>query len=237
MYVFLFRSLIGHLDLKNTKAAQDQIRLQLLAQELAVVATKSNYVSILCQAFEGAPLTDDFCSNLARLLKLNFAQHVAFGLALSQSVDPAVQQQGSSGCLFLLRWCQIFEPNIVAGFKVLKLKVSEFNLSNMQTLSDRILSSMLYVLRTSPAFTKERDSIVRGLQGLYVEGSFDVILLPLLQPEAREADIVKISDDSEPSVDLDEFATESQVLLLVCSASHPCAFSFLFGDALKCALV
>ncbi len=95
VYVFLFRSLISHLDLKNTKASQDQIRLQLLGQELAVVATKSNYVSIICQAFEGAPLTDDFCSNLAKLLKLTFAQHITFGLALAQSMDPIVQQQGT----------------------------------------------------------------------------------------------------------------------------------------------
>jgi hypothetical protein len=95
VYVFLFRSLISHLDLKNTKASQDQIRLQLLGQELAVVATKSNYVSTICQAFEGAPLTDDFCSNLAKLLKLTFAHHITFGLALAQSMDPTVQQQGA----------------------------------------------------------------------------------------------------------------------------------------------
>ena len=95
VYVFLFRSLISHLDLKNTKASQDQIRLQLLGQELAVVANRPNYVSVICQAFEGAPLTDDFCSNLAKLLKLNFAQHLTFGLALAQSIDAGVQQQGS----------------------------------------------------------------------------------------------------------------------------------------------
>ncbi len=94
VYVFLFRSLISHLDLKNTKASQDQIRLQLLGQELAVVANRPNYVSVICQAFEGAPLTDDFCSNLAKLLKLNFAQHLTFGLALAQSIDAGVQQQG-----------------------------------------------------------------------------------------------------------------------------------------------
>ena len=99
VHVFLFRSLISHLDLKNTKASQDQIRLQLLGQELAVVVNKSNFVSIICQAFEGAQLTDEFCSNLSKLLKLNFSQHFTFGLALAQSIDPGVQQQGSFACL------------------------------------------------------------------------------------------------------------------------------------------
>jgi hypothetical protein len=38
--IFLFRSLINHLDLKNAKAVTDQTRLQLLAQELGTVITR-----------------------------------------------------------------------------------------------------------------------------------------------------------------------------------------------------
>ena len=41
VYVFLFRSLIHHLDLKNSsKAVTDLTRLQLLAQELASAMTR-----------------------------------------------------------------------------------------------------------------------------------------------------------------------------------------------------
>jgi len=40
VYVFLFRSLINHLDLKNAKAVTDQTRLQLLAQELGTVMNR-----------------------------------------------------------------------------------------------------------------------------------------------------------------------------------------------------
>jgi len=40
VYIFLFRSLINHLDLKNPKAVTDQTRLQLLAQELGTVITR-----------------------------------------------------------------------------------------------------------------------------------------------------------------------------------------------------
>lgn len=94
MTVYQLRSLIGHMDMKNPKATQDQTRLQLLSQELAAATAKYNYVSIICQAFEGVQLTDDFCSSLFKLLKLTFAQHVAFGLALAQSNESSTQQQG-----------------------------------------------------------------------------------------------------------------------------------------------
>lgn len=40
VYVFLFRSLINHLDLKSSKAVTDQTRLQLLAQELGTVMNR-----------------------------------------------------------------------------------------------------------------------------------------------------------------------------------------------------
>jgi hypothetical protein len=94
VYVFLFRSLINQLDLKSLKPPSDQTRLQLLAQELAAVTSKPNFVSIICQAFEGVQMTDDFCINLVKSLKLSFAQHLTFGLALAQSHEQPVQQQG-----------------------------------------------------------------------------------------------------------------------------------------------
>jgi hypothetical protein len=82
------------MDLKNPKATQDQTRVQVLAQELSEASTKQNFASIICQAFEGLQLTDEFCNNLSKLLKLTFAQHVALGLALSHSNEQSVQQQG-----------------------------------------------------------------------------------------------------------------------------------------------
>jgi hypothetical protein len=38
--VFLFRSLINHLDLKHAKAVTDQTRLQLLAQEIGTAMAR-----------------------------------------------------------------------------------------------------------------------------------------------------------------------------------------------------
>ena len=40
VHVFLFRSLINHLDLKSSKPPTDQTRLQLLTQELGAVMTR-----------------------------------------------------------------------------------------------------------------------------------------------------------------------------------------------------
>ena len=40
VHVFLFRSLINHLDLKSSKPPTDQTRLQLLTQELGAVMAR-----------------------------------------------------------------------------------------------------------------------------------------------------------------------------------------------------
>ena len=51
-------------------------------------------MSVICEAFEGPQLTEEFCANLAKTLKLSFTQHLAFSLALAQSTQSSVQQQG-----------------------------------------------------------------------------------------------------------------------------------------------
>ncbi|MGB1601056.1 MAG: hypothetical protein ACPIOQ_50420, partial [Promethearchaeia archaeon] len=85
VYAFLFRSLINQLDLQNPKAVADPTRLQLLAQELGTVMTHSNYVSIICEAFEALPLTEDFCATLSKTLKFSATQQLTFAVALAQS--------------------------------------------------------------------------------------------------------------------------------------------------------
>ncbi len=92
----------------NPKATQDQSRLQLLSQELISASTKQNFVSIICQAFEGTQLTEEFCSNLSKMLKFSFAQQVVFGLALSQSTDPSMMQQGE----FLIHDVSMFSARL-----------------------------------------------------------------------------------------------------------------------------
>lgn len=104
MHVFLFRSLINQLDLKNAKSITDQTKLQLLAQELGTVMTKPNFASVICQAFEGIHLTEELCNNLAKTLKLTFAQHLTFGLALCQSQDQSVHQKGFAFSFFFFNF-------------------------------------------------------------------------------------------------------------------------------------
>ena len=39
---------------------------------------RENFVSLICQAFEGLQLTEEACTNLANTLKLSYAQHLTF---------------------------------------------------------------------------------------------------------------------------------------------------------------
>ena len=90
----MLRSVIGKLDIKNGKSLQEQPRVMLLSQSLGNISSKPNFVSLVCQAFEGVHLSDDYCVALCKMLKLPFPHHLAFGVALALSDDPTVQQQG-----------------------------------------------------------------------------------------------------------------------------------------------
>eukprot|EP00286_Rhodomonas_abbreviata_P020864 CAMPEP_0181296226 /NCGR_PEP_ID=MMETSP1101-20121128/4584_1 /TAXON_ID=46948 /ORGANISM="Rhodomonas abbreviata, Strain Caron Lab Isolate" /LENGTH=293 /DNA_ID=CAMNT_0023401063 /DNA_START=333 /DNA_END=1210 /DNA_ORIENTATION=+ len=182
VYVFLFRSLINHLDLKNTKVATDQTRLQLLAQELGIVIAKPNFVSVICQAFEGVQLTDDFCSNLAKTLKLTFAQHVAFALALVQSHETSIQNQ---------------------GFKILKSKLSECTAPNLQTLPAAVLQKFVVIVQGSAFQPRERDLVIQAIQSFTPDKECDLFLFPLLYAELADADCVR--DLDAPSASLPPF--------------------------------
>jgi hypothetical protein len=79
--------------------------------------------------------------------------------------------------------------------------MSEFSSSNIQTLSERILPSMLYVLRTSNLFTKERDSIFRILSSMGGVFPADISLFPLVQPGVRDVDSISDFESLEPKND------------------------------------
>jgi hypothetical protein len=90
--------------------------------------------------------------------------------------------------------------------------MSEFTSSNIQTLSERILPSMLYILRTSSAFAKERDSIFRILTNMGGGFPADLSVFPLLQPDVREVDTMSDFESLEPNVDvLSVYDEHSQV--------------------------
>jgi hypothetical protein len=80
--------------------------------------------------------------------------------------------------------------------------MSEFTSSNIQTLSERILPSMLYILRTSSVFAKERDSIFRILTSMGGGLSADLSLFPLLQPDVRDVDSISDFESLEPNPDM-----------------------------------
>jgi CCR4-NOT transcription complex subunit 1 len=102
--------------------------------------------------------------------------------------------------------------------------MSEFTSSNIQTLSERILPSMLYILRTSSAFAKERDSIFRILTNMGGGFPADLSVFPLLHPDVREVDTISDFESLEPNVDvLSEYDEHTQV----CNQIVFCPFSVL----------
>ena len=70
----------------------------------------------------------------------------------------------------------------------MKQRIAEFSLSNFQTISENILPSLIYVIRTSNAFARERETILKMLSNLSVGSSVEFSLLPLLQMDIREVD-------------------------------------------------
>jgi hypothetical protein len=91
-------------------------------------------VSIICEAFEGLQMTEDFCSHLAKTLKLSYAQHLTFLLAIAQSTQPPVQQQ---------------------GVRLVKAKLADCSPGNLQPLPTLVLSNLITVLQTSASFDQQ----------------------------------------------------------------------------------
>jgi hypothetical protein len=94
--------------------------------------------------------------------------------------------------------------------------MSEFSLQNVQTLSDKVLPSMLFVIRTNSAFAKERDAIFRSLSGLKSEIGSDVSLLPLLQHDVREVDSMSEFDNFSDYFQVCDSTDDMQVINIIC---------------------
>mmetsp|Transcript_26187 Transcript_26187/g.86121 ORF Transcript_26187/g.86121 Transcript_26187/m.86121 type:complete len:2355 (-) Transcript_26187:1156-8220(-) len=192
VHVFLFRSLINQLDLKNAKSITDQTKLQLLAQELGTVMTKPNFASVICQAFEGIHLTEELCNNLAKTLKLTFAQHLTFGLALCQSQDQSVHQKGT---------------------RIVQSKLPECTLTNLKLLNSAVLSTLLVVIETESSFVaKETQEVLSAIKSMSVQKDTDPSLLPILKGD-QESDRIERDSEELNSTMLDSMLSTSDTEL------------------------
>ena len=181
VYVFLFRSLINQLDLQNPKAVADPTRLQLLAQELGTVMTHSNYVSIICEAFEALPLTEDFCATLSKTLKFSATQQLTFAVALAQSTQSSVQQHGIK---MIKSWLSDAEG---PGKQV------ENQGGPLEGMPTHVLSNMLLLLNTHASFdSSHRQTVLKVARRLHSEESCAIDLMPLLYASPGNADALDV---------------------------------------------
>eukprot|EP01116_Phalansterium_solitarium_P014539 TRINITY_DN3224_c0_g1_i5.p1 TRINITY_DN3224_c0_g1~~TRINITY_DN3224_c0_g1_i5.p1 ORF type:complete len:1462 (-),score=389.12 TRINITY_DN3224_c0_g1_i5:3053-7438(-) len=156
-YLYLLRSLVSSIDFKDTKGQKDQIRIQLLSQEVSQLVRLPNFASLVCQALEGLEtLQDDFVSQFCKLLKLTLPQEILVALSLAQSVEPIVHEGGD---------------------RYLRLRLPELTNNMIKSLPENLLHSLLYYLRTSEGFSKQAQVISKPLQKL---NPIPSSLIPLL---------------------------------------------------------
>lgn len=94
-YLYLLRCLVDQIDLKDQKGQKDQLKIQLLKEELNHLAKQPNFISVICQTLEGIDsIHEEFISQFSKVLKLPLAQEILVALAVAHSVDPSVRQEG-----------------------------------------------------------------------------------------------------------------------------------------------
>ena len=94
-YVYLICCLVDQIDFRDVKGPKDQLKMQLLKEEMGHLSKQPNFASVICQAFEGVDsLQDDFISHFSKCLKLALPQEILLALGLASSADPSVQVEG-----------------------------------------------------------------------------------------------------------------------------------------------
>ncbi len=99
--LYVLRVLLNLCDLRDQKSQKDkdqsQTRLAVLAQEITNLSRQTNFAYVVCQALEtlDIPIQEGFLTNFIKLLpKLSLPQEFSLGLALVQSVDNNIKQEG-----------------------------------------------------------------------------------------------------------------------------------------------
>jgi hypothetical protein len=94
-YVYLICCLVEQIDFSDVKGPKDQLKIQLLKEEIGHLSKQPNFASVICQAFESVDsLHDDFLSHFSKCLKLALPQEILLALGLASGVSPSVQAEG-----------------------------------------------------------------------------------------------------------------------------------------------
>lgn len=141
--------------MKDQKGQKDQLRIQLLCQELAQLQKEPNSVSLICQAFEEAA-QEDFVINFSKLLKLPPAQEILLGLSLAHSLVPSVREE---------------------GIRHLTKKLGDLSEATLRSLPENTLYNLVYLLKTLPQLSAQAEIVSKQIEKIE---NLNFTILPLL---------------------------------------------------------
>lgn len=140
----VLKNLLTKIDLKS---ARDQPKMQLLLQALDMLSSRSNFVTLVCQAFEDIdPMPHDFLHKLSKALKLTIQQDLLLGVSL------------------------IHSPRMIAkseGLKFLRSKLPELPTLLKEKLTEPVLHELLHALSNPNIDAKMREAGYKFLHQLY----------------------------------------------------------------------
>lgn len=88
---------MGQIDFRDTKPQKDQqLRLQLLVNQIEQLPNKPNFVTLVSRAFEDVQsLHADFLNRFTRALRLNLGLEIMIGISLVRSHQASSHTEGS----------------------------------------------------------------------------------------------------------------------------------------------
>jgi CCR4-NOT transcription complex subunit 1 len=211
-YVYLICCLVEQIDFRDVKGLKDQLKMQLLKEEMGHLSKQPNFTSVICQAFESVDsLQDDFISLFSKCLKLALPQEILLALGLAYAAAPSVQAQG------LVPINLPLVTHISTGVRYLKSKLPELTLNNTKSLPENVMHNLLYFLKTHEAFAKQKPYLMKALQKLQPSNS--IALSPLTPQSPTSEDLLACDFKRDFSADSSSYL--SPLLARTQAAPHP----------------
>ncbi|XP_063970716.1 CCR4-NOT transcription complex subunit 1-like isoform X2 [Lytechinus pictus] len=196
----LLRCLFSYIDFCDGKSSgKDFYETQLLIQECSLLITKPNFVSTLCFAIDN-PLhqqkslkpSQQFFTQLSKILKLTSVQEVVFGLALTHSVKSETRS-------LALQFVKQKLPDLVRAY--IDADIRNQQESGLADFSVEILQLLLsHLLYRSPdqlgLGTVQLEAFTKTLKKEFPPERVPVVLAPLLYGDKQDIHMDRVISDS-----------------------------------------
>eukprot|EP01102_Stenamoeba_stenopodia_P006983 TRINITY_DN1952_c0_g1_i4.p1 TRINITY_DN1952_c0_g1~~TRINITY_DN1952_c0_g1_i4.p1 ORF type:complete len:1011 (-),score=209.50 TRINITY_DN1952_c0_g1_i4:491-3523(-) len=165
-FVYLLQILFHQIDFREQKGNKDQLKLQLLGQQISEISSAPNFATILTLAILNGldSIPEDLISYLSKVLKLPLTQELQLALGLIESSEAQLQQQ---------------------GIKFLKTKLSEVA-QNPASLSEQVLHKLLYALKTTELPQKLKTNALKSIQSQIGDQNIS-ILFPFIEDSLMDS--------------------------------------------------